>query len=149
MSEAGTTWDGEAIAPEPPYGAAVIVYRHSGAATEFLLLHRAHNGPDYEGEWAWTPPSGARKPGETIDDCARRELLEEAGISAVVNRTDVGLEDWSLYSVEVDESVDVRLADPEHDRHEWVTLDVCRERCMPQRVAAGIIDVARHLGLGR
>ena len=34
---------------------------------EFLLLHRvAPGGPDYEGEWAWTPPAGARQPREDL-----------------------------------------------------------------------------------
>ena len=75
-----TTWDGKPIASEPPYGAMVLVYRMNGEQPEFLILHRAQLGPDFEGDWAWTPPSGARQPGETIEECARRELWEEAGL---------------------------------------------------------------------
>ena len=75
-----TTWDGLPISEEPPFGATVVVYRHNGARLEILLLHRAHHGPDYVGDWAWTPPAGSRLPDEPIEACARRELLEETGL---------------------------------------------------------------------
>jgi 8-oxo-dGTP pyrophosphatase MutT (NUDIX family) len=42
-------------------------------------IWRLHNGPDYAGACAWTPPSGARLPGEPVEDCARRELRDETG----------------------------------------------------------------------
>jgi hypothetical protein len=51
------TWKRESIAPHPPFGATIVVWRELSDTREFLLLHRAHIGPDYEGEWAWTPPS--------------------------------------------------------------------------------------------
>ncbi|KAF1047818.1 hypothetical protein [Xylophilus sp.] len=45
-----TTYDGQAVSPDPPFGASIVVYRKSPSGIEFLLLHRAHQGPDYEGE---------------------------------------------------------------------------------------------------
>jgi len=45
---------------KPPFGATIVVVRGQAAATEALLLHRAHNGPEYAGDWAWTPPAGER-----------------------------------------------------------------------------------------
>ncbi len=69
-----TTWDGKPISPEPPFGASVVVYRRGAAGVEFLILHRAHSGPEFDGDWAWTPPSGARLPHEPILACAEREL---------------------------------------------------------------------------
>ena len=61
------TWDGVPIAPDEPHGAAILARRPAdGGLHEYLVLHRAHRGPDYEGDWAWTPPSGSRQPGEPV-----------------------------------------------------------------------------------
>lgn len=70
-----TTWDGKPVAENPPHGVMVVCWRGS-PASELLILHRAHNGADYEGDWAWTPPSGARAPSEGIIECARRDVIE-------------------------------------------------------------------------
>ena len=59
-----TTWDGLPVAREKPYGASILVWRRAGAGREWLVLHRAHHGRDYAGDWGWTPPAGARLPGE-------------------------------------------------------------------------------------
>jgi len=53
-----------------------------GGGWEYLPLHRAHRGAGYAGDWAWTPPSGARLPGEPVLAGALRELKEEAGIAS-------------------------------------------------------------------
>src|SRR5689334_8450153 len=98
--ERDITWDGLPIAQEPPFGAVVVVFRDGGSGCELLLLHRAHSGPDYSGDWAWTPPSGARLPGEPIEACARRELGEETGLSLQLTHTDCGSEDWPVYIAE-------------------------------------------------
>ncbi|MFO7265034.1 MAG: NUDIX domain-containing protein [Bacillota bacterium] len=71
-----TTYDGKPIAKERPYGAMIDVYRVDDGEAPFLVLYRAKHGPDYEGDWAWTPPCGARQAGETILKCAQRELWE-------------------------------------------------------------------------
>src|SRR5215469_18151217 len=78
------TWDGLPVAPDEPYGAAVVVRRPgpSPDRAEYLVLHRAHRGPGYEGDWAWTPPSGSRQPGESVLPGAIRELAEETGFMA-------------------------------------------------------------------
>jgi hypothetical protein len=48
-----STWDGLPVAADPPYGASVLVGRRdAGGEREWLLLHRAHGGPDYAGDWA-------------------------------------------------------------------------------------------------
>jgi len=131
-----TTWDGEPVAEDPPHGAMVVCLRGSGPKTEVLLLHRAHNGADYEGDWAWTPPSGARRPGESIDACARRELLEETGIG--MDPSPVGTDrDWAIFAAILPETVDITL-DPEHDRYEWVDIEEAVRRCRPHVVADGV-----------
>jgi 8-oxo-dGTP pyrophosphatase MutT (NUDIX family) len=145
MSEAEwTTWDGLPISPEPPHGTAIVVYRRGEGGIEFLLLHRAHNGADYEGDWAWTPPTGARFPNEPVDQCARRELLEETGLTLAVQATGHGMESWAVYLAEAT-LADVVTLDAEHDRHEWVRLDVALSRCLPAAVSANIQLVAERL----
>jgi 8-oxo-dGTP pyrophosphatase MutT (NUDIX family) len=80
------TWDGLAVSREKPYGASVVVWRYIDGEREFLLLHRrAPGGPDFAGDWAWTPPGEARLPGESIDQTARRELREETGPGGVLS----------------------------------------------------------------
>jgi 8-oxo-dGTP pyrophosphatase MutT (NUDIX family) len=127
-----TTWDGLPVSREPPYGATVVVFRRAADGVELLLLHRAIEGPDYAGDWAWTPPAGARLPGEPIERCARRELREEAGLDLEVTRTECGSVDWPLFLVEVPPDAEVTL-DAEHDRYEWVSCQDALGRCRPDR----------------
>ena len=125
-----TTWDGLPISDEPPFGATVVVYRVRGAKTELLLLHRAHHGSDYAGDWAWTPPAGSRLPGESIDHRARRELREETGLELALELTDCGNAEWPHYTARAPLDAAVVL-DAEHDRFEWVVADEAPERCLP------------------
>ena len=145
MERNSSTWDGQPIAEEPPYGATVVVYRAAQTGMQFLLLHRAHRGPDYEGEWAWTPPAGARRPGEPVEACAERELHEESGLTSPITVVDVG-EDWAVFCAEVESDAAVVLHDDEHDRFEWVPLDVVASRCRPKRVADAVKVVAATIG---
>ncbi len=139
-----TTYDGLPIAPEPPFGASVVVWRRGEAGIEVLLLHRAHHGPDYDGDWAWTPPAGARQPGEHPDLAARRELKEETGLELAIEATPFGSAEWLVYVARAPANAAVVL-DAEHDRFEWVTLgDACR-RCLPQVVADQLRAAATHL----
>jgi 8-oxo-dGTP pyrophosphatase MutT (NUDIX family) len=76
-----STWDGRQIAAATPQGSSIVVRRLGPAGRfSYLLVHRAVNGADYEGDWAWTPPAGARQPGEAIFPATLRELDEETGI---------------------------------------------------------------------
>jgi 8-oxo-dGTP pyrophosphatase MutT (NUDIX family) len=137
------TWDDRPISREKPYGATVVVRR----GDEVLLLHRAHEGPDYDGDWAWTPPSGARLPGESLDECARRELLEEAGLELHLRRVPSAHDDWTLWVADAPVDAEVRL-DDEHDAYLWLPVDDAAALCKPERVAAGLLDAYAH-GLDR
>ena len=143
-----TTWDGLPIAPEPPYGCAVIVYREAEASRELLMLHRAHHGADYEGDWAWTPPSGARLPGETPDNCAQRELREETGLSLVVHATACGAPEWLAYWAEAPCDACVIL-DAEHDRFDWLPPHEAAHRCAPDAARVPLMRVAALLDAER
>ncbi|HTX86055.1 MAG TPA: GNAT family N-acetyltransferase [Streptosporangiaceae bacterium] len=134
------TWDGLPIAPEQPHGAAVMVRRPAAADVhEYLILHRAHHGREYAGDWAWTPPSGSRQPGESVLGSALRELSEESGLSAVA--ADLAALDlggpWVRFRLDVPAGAQARL-DHEHDAFEWLPAAEAIARCHPDAVADGI-----------
>ncbi len=140
-----TTWDGTPISREKPYGSSVIVWRTAGEAREYLILHRTAAGPpDYEGDWAWTPPSGARQPGETVEDGARRELLEETGLELGLMETGAESEEWVVYAAEAPPGADIEL-DAEHDRYRWVSADEAARLCLPSTVGRSILAVDARL----
>jgi 8-oxo-dGTP pyrophosphatase MutT (NUDIX family) len=139
IAPAWRTWDDVPRARERPFGATVVVRR----GDKVLLLHRAHEGPAYDGDWAWTPPSGARLPGETPDDCARRELREEAGLELEPQRVPSPHDDWAYYVADAPDDAVVVL-DAEHDAHRWVHVDDAAAMCKPERVAATLLDAHAH-----
>ncbi len=136
------TWDGLPVAADEPHGAAIVVRRPDGhGGREYLLLHRAHRGPDYDGDWAWTPPSGARLPGEPVLAGALRELAEETGITSA-EPVPVNLSGpWAVFLAEVPRAAAVRL-DVEHDRFAWTSPGRALARCRPSSVAANIAATA-------
>ena len=144
-----TTWDGQPVAGERPYASCVVVWRDGEAGRQFLVLHRlAPGGPGFEGDWAWTPPAGARQPGESADQAAARELREETGLTVSVKRVrDSPSDDVALYVAEVGRDAGVVL-DHEHDTHAWLSLEECLQRCLPRRVGDGLARVAASLEAG-
>lgn len=143
-----TTWDGLPVADEPPYGAMAVVFRRVRDGIEVLLLHRSENGPDYEGDWAWTPPSGARLPAEAVDACVRRELREEAGLGPPLEVVPNSPESWRVYVAEVGGNVRVRLHDLEHDRFIWADPEHALRVCLPDVVKEGLCLAIRHIRVG-
>jgi 8-oxo-dGTP pyrophosphatase MutT (NUDIX family) len=131
-----TTWDGEPVSRDRPHGATIVVASQTPEGWRYLLLHRAHRGPAWDGDWAWTPPSGSRKPGEDLSACVARELFEEAGLHASPPRPvltdDV---DWAVFTLEVPWGTEVAVDGAEHDRFEWVTFAEARRRCRPEALA--------------
>ena len=135
------TYDGVPVAPDEPYGAAIEVRRTATASgqREYLVLHRAHRGPDYTGDWAWTPPSGSRQPGEPVLAAALRELAEETGLAvpaADLRALDLSGE-WVRFGLDVAPGTQVRL-DAEHDRFEWLPAAEAIARCQPEVVGDGV-----------
>lgn len=135
------TWDGLPVAPDEPHGASVMVRRPTRLPSEheYLILHRAHQGPAYEGDWAWTPPAGSRLPGEAVLPAALRELAEETGLTPDGKQLRVldlsGA--WVRFALDVPAGTQARL-DAEHDRFEWLPAAEAMARCLPSVVADAI-----------
>jgi len=138
------TWDGLPVASDLPTAVAIVVWRWGSQGREFLVLHRiAPGGPEYEGDWAWTPPAGARQPGEPPDAAAARELREETSLDLQITPLPQAApsENVALYLAHAPNDAPVAL-DEEHDRFEWVPLEDALTRCLPAVVADGLANAA-------
>lgn len=101
-----------------------------------MLLHRGHHGPEWEDDWAWTPPAGSRKPGEDLTACAVRELHEETGLHGSPRPVVTSAADWAVFALEVPWGTAVAADGTEHDRFEWVSHAEASRRCRPAELAA-------------
>jgi 8-oxo-dGTP pyrophosphatase MutT (NUDIX family) len=128
-----------------PLGVAVDVWRRSGSLLEFLVLHRALWGPDFEGDWAWSTPGGGLEPGEDPRSAAGRELQEETGLSLELLTTGCGPPTTVVFSAEAHVGAAIVLS-PEHDRFDWLTPGEARLRCLPLWANEHLACVARTLG---
>jgi predicted metal-dependent hydrolase len=134
---------------EKPYGCSVIVWRTGEDGREYLILHRqTARGPEYEGDWAWTPPSGAREPGEPPDATAKRELREETGLELPITPSALREEEWAVYAAEAAPDAQVVLND-EHDRFRWVSAAEAERLCLPPMVGRSIRAMDNHLASER
>lgn len=123
-------------------GAAVIVWRRGPGGPEFLLLHRS--GADATGPWCWTFPSGGCEAGETLADCAARELAEETGLELAIEP--VPSDGYPRFLAEAPAGAEVTL-DAEHDDYRWLPLDEAFALLLPQRVADSLRSAATALDL--
>lgn len=136
-------------ASEPPYGCAVVVWRAGEDEREYLILHRVtEHGPGYEGEWAWTPPSGVRHPAEDADDAAERELRDETGLELPIVPTGAGDRAWPVYAAEAPRDARIVL-NAEHDRFRWLPAPEAGRVCLPSLVGRSITRVDALLELER
>lgn len=138
------TWGGEPIGAEPPTGTAIVVYRRTGGAMEYLLLRRSHHGPPYDGDWSWGPPSGCRYPGEPVAECAARELREETGLHLPLATTDLGSADWPLFLGVAPERGTIGLS-AEDDCFSWLPLDAAVARTAPEAVRTSLLRAGSTL----
>jgi 8-oxo-dGTP pyrophosphatase MutT (NUDIX family) len=143
-----TTWDGEPISRERPHGPTIVVASRAPRGWRYLLLHRAHHGPDYDGDWAWTPPSGSRKPGEEVTACAVRELREETGLHERPRPVVASSVDWAVFALEIPWGTLIAVDGTEHDRLEWVTYAEACRRCKPAALAASFTTACEASGFG-
>jgi 8-oxo-dGTP pyrophosphatase MutT (NUDIX family) len=81
--------------------------------------------------------------GESEEACARRELLEETGLSITLRRV-VGTS-YPTFVGELAGEPDVVLSD-EHDALDWVDAEELVRRCRPDPVSSGLADALARLG---
>jgi mutator protein MutT len=126
--------------PMKQVAAAIIISKGK------VLLARRKQGDSHQGFWEF--PGGAVEPGETIEECLSRELMEELGVAATVaeviarnaHRTARGSMDLVALRAHV-ESEEFKLT--VHDAIEWVSpRDLGRYRLAPADVpiAAALIE---------
>lgn len=72
MTQSGYTYE----YPRPALTADIVVFGYDGRQLHLLLVERSLE--PYKGMWAL--PGGFMRIDETIDACARRELMEETGV---------------------------------------------------------------------
>jgi 8-oxo-dGTP pyrophosphatase MutT (NUDIX family) len=144
-----TTWDGEPVSRERPHGATIVVASRAPEGWRYVLLHRARHGPGWDGDWAWTPPAGSRKPGEDLTGCAVRELAEETGLAAAPVPVATGDVDWAVFTLEVPWGTEVRADGTEHDRFEWVSYAEASRRVRPVRLVAAFQAACEAAGFGQ
>ena len=65
--------------PRPAVTVDIVIFAGSENSVEVLLIKRAH--PPFKGKWAF--PGGFVDANESLEDAARRELVEETGITGI------------------------------------------------------------------
>jgi len=105
-----------------------ILWRRAGAVAELVVVHRPRHRD-------WSLPKGKRDPGESWQETALREVLEETGCQAAIERFAGG----TIYTVKGRPKVvlfwhmaitDEGIFEPneEIDRLEWMTPEAALER---------------------
>ena len=135
-----------------PDAVGVVVLRVAGADAPLLMLHRARGA--FAG--AWTIVMGGIEPGERATETARREVLEETGLSITALYTAGALDTFydpvrdrivvvPFFVARVDEG-EVQV-DAAHDAHRWVSFAqadalltfAAQRRLLPELHAAFVV----------
>ena len=133
----------------------LYVLRGAGPDLRCLVLRRAR-GTRCTG--AWEVVHGHIEPGETPAEAARREMLEETGLTPArffnVSRVEAFYQHRNnevalvpVFAAFVEAGAEPSLGD-EHDSAEWLTPEDARARVAWPREARAIEDIVRMLGTG-
>lgn len=118
--------------------AGTLLYRHAREGLELLLVHPS--GP-YNRRAPWSIPKGEPDPDETdLEKTARRETLEETGISAG-GLVPLGFIDYTksrkrihCFSGPAPAGVEPQTASWEIDQAEFLPLEEARRRLHPDQL---------------
>jgi len=130
-----------------PGAAAVVPFLEDPAGKDprVLLVHQFRHAAD---EWLWEVPAGTLRPGEDPDDCARRELTEEAGVEArrLTRLTTVfttpGFTDEQIHLYLATDLIPMALS---HDQDEFITVHEKRWSEVGKMIRRGKIRDAKSL----
>lgn len=121
-----------------PVSAGTLLYRERDGSLEVLLVHPSGN---YNRRAPWSIPKGLPDDGETHEQAARRETLEETGVSAG-ELVDLGTVDYTksrktiaAFAGPAPAEAEPQCASWEVDRAEFVPLDEARQRLHPDQRA--------------
>ena len=115
-----------------------LLYRRVGDELEVLLVHPSGN---YNRRAPWGIPKGQPDPGETLEAAARRETLEETGITCG-ELVDVGHVDYTrsqkrvyAYAGPAPDDQKPRCASWEVDKVEFIEMSRARRIIHPDQAA--------------
>jgi lipoyl(octanoyl) transferase len=121
---------------EPSRSVSALTWRHGQQGPEVLMMLRQ---PDH-GRW-WQSVTGMMEPGETPEQTAHRELMEETALTGTLRPLDLSHSFWvdptivrfpddeprfnteTCFSMEVSPEADVQLEPSEHSEYRWCNLE--------------------------
>lgn len=130
-----------------PYhvSAGGLVFKTQDTRRLYALLYR---GSHWHGEESWHLPKGTLSKGETLLECAIREIKEESGLEVklwgylgVISRTEKYSDSKSEYNKTTHYFLvehlkgDGSLMDKEHDRLDWYSPQEASQKLAQGRVA--------------
>ena len=127
----------------------IVLYRMVDGAVEVLLVHPAGN---YNRRAPWGIPKGAPDPNEGLEQTARRETLEETGLTVDGPLHDLGHVDYTrsrkrvhAFAAKAPDGIAPRCASWEVDKAEFIEITRARRIIHPDQAA--LLDrLERHLG---
>jgi predicted NUDIX family NTP pyrophosphohydrolase len=127
----------------------IVLYRTVDDALEILLVHPAGN---YNRRAPWGIPKGAPDPNEGLEQTARRETLEETGLTVDGPLHDLGHVDYTrsrkrvhAFAAKAPDGILPRCASWEVDKAEFIEISRARRIIHPDQAA--LLDrLERHLG---